>query len=273
MLLLIGDIQGCDDALQRLLSKAGFSPSRHQLVALGDMVNRWPSSLAVLRRLRGLEGAAQCVLGNHELHLLAVAHGARAPHRSDTFADVLRSPDGQACMDWLRRQPLALLAGGWLCVHAGVHPAWDRDQALARATEVSAVLSGPDFHTFITRLYGNHPSVWDEKLAGLDRWLFIVNAFTRMRFCLADGRLDFDTKEGTHAAPPGARAWFDMPARACAHIPIAFGHWSTLGAIDRPDLLALDTGCVWGGPLSAAWVDGERRDWVQVPCPAHALTG
>ena len=273
MILLVGDIQGCDDSLAHLLAEAGFSASRHRLVALGDLVNRGPSSLAVLRRLRAMEGAAEVVLGNHDLHLLAVAFGARRPHPNDTFQDVLAAPDRDEWIDWMRRQPLALRVEGWLAVHAGVLPAWSALEALDRSREVSEVLNSSQCGEFITQLYGNEPDRWDASLQGVARWRFIVNAFTRMRFCHADGSLDFATKEGAHAAPPGARPWFEVPGRACGDTPIAFGHWSTLGAIDRPDLLALDTGCVWGGPLSGVWIDGDRRDWVQVPCPQHAVPG
>ena len=268
MTLLIGDIQGCDDALERLLAHAGFSPSRHQLVALGDLVNRGPSSLAVLRRLRALEGAARCVLGNHDLHLLAVAHGVRAPHRRDTFSDVLADADRQGWMDWLASWPLALQAEGWLCVHAGVPPCWDADQALARSQEVQDRLSRHDRIELLGPMYGDTPTRWSDSLEGSPRWRFIVNAFTRMRFCDGDGALELATKEGADAAPAGCRPWFDMPQRPTAGQPIAFGHWSTLGAIDRPDLLALDTGCAWGGRLSGVWIDGGRRDWIQVPCEA-----
>ena len=266
MVLLIGDVQGCCDALERLLEACGFSPSRDRLVVLGDLVNRGPASLPVLRRLRGLEGAAQWVLGNHDLHLLAVAHGARKRHPGDTFGDILDAPDRDAWLEWLRGSRLALVESGWLCVHAGLAPAWTRAQALALAAEVEVVLRGPQLSEFLHRMYGNAPARWSDDLQGVDRWRFIVNACTRIRFCAADGTLDFLTKEGAGAAPPGYRPWFELPDRRSAGTPIAFGHWSTLGLIDRPDLLCLDTGCVWGGSLSAARVDGGRREIIQVPC-------
>lgn len=268
MTLLIGDIQGCDDALERLLAQAGFSPSRHRLVALGDLVNRGPSSLAVLRRLRRMEGAADCLLGNHDLHLLAVAHGVRAAHRRDTFDDVLKAADSHDWLDWIASWPLATRVEGWLCAHAGVPPCWDTDQALARSREVQARLQRNDRIELLNQMYGDAPTRWDDSLEGAPRWRFIVNAFTRMRFCEGDGALELRTKDGADAAPPGCRPWFEMPERQTAGQPIAFGHWSTLGAIDRPDLLALDTGCAWGGRLSAVWIDGGRRDWIQVSCAA-----
>ena len=266
MTLLIGDIQGCDDALERLLAQAGFSPSRHRLVALGDLVNRGPGSLAVLRQLRRMDGSARCLLGNHDLHLLAVAHGVRPPHRRDTFQDVLDAPDRQAWIDWMASWPLALEAEGWLCAHAGIAPAWEASQALRLSEELQQQLTDPLRGRFLSEMYGDAPAQWSEEWRGSPRWRFIVNAFTRMRFCEADGSLELNTKEGADAAPPGCRPWFEVPGRRTQGRPIAFGHWSTLGAIDRPDLLALDTGCAWGGRLSGVWVDGGRREWVQVTC-------
>ncbi len=266
MILLIGDIQGCDGALQALLEKSGFSPSRDRLVLLGDLVNRGPASLATLRRLQALGDAASCLLGNHDLHLLAMAGGVRQPHRGDTVADILQAPDRHALLDWLRWQRLAQLESGWLCVHAGVLPAWSTAQTLTLAAEVEGALRGQALQDFLEGMYGNAPAQWQDDLRGAARARVIVNALTRLRFCSPEGVMDFDTKEGAGAAPAGFMPWFDVPGRASAGQPIAFGHWSTLGLIDRPDLLALDTGCVWGGRLSAARVDGGRREVLQVDC-------
>ncbi len=266
MIHLVGDVQGCADALERLLAEIGFSPSRDRLVVLGDLVNRGPSSLAVLQRLAALGDAATCLLGNHDLHLLAVAHGVRPLHRSDSFGDVLDSPDRAAWFDWLRRRPLACLESGWLCVHAGVVPQWDCKQTLALAAEVQDLLRGPDLAAFLPLMYGNEPSRWDDALQGADRWRLVINTLTRTRFCSADGTLDFKTKEGVGAAPPGLSPWFELPGRRTVGQPMAFGHWSMLGLVNRPDLLALDTGCVWGGKLTAVRIDGGRREVVQVPC-------
>jgi len=263
---VIGDLQGCDSALGRLLDTVGFSPSRDRIHLLGDLVNRGPQSLAVLERLAGLGAAAQCVLGNHDLHLLAVAHGVRPPHRSDTLGGILESPRRDHWLDWLRHRPLAAEACGWLLVHAGVVPQWGRAQALALAGEVQAMLRGPGLAEFLPLMYGNEPARWSDSLQGVPRWRFIVNTLTRIRFCTADGELEFKAKEGADAAPPGFRPWFEHPGRRTAADPIAFGHWSTLGLIDTPTLLALDTGCVWGGCLSAMRVDGGRRELVQVKC-------
>ena len=266
MQYLVGDVQGCDHALQQLLAELDFSPSRDRLVVLGDLVNRGPASLAVLRRLAALGSAATCLLGNHDLHLLAVAHGVRPARRGDTVADVLQAPDCEAWIDWLRQQPLAHVEAGWLCVHAGVVPQWDTAQTLALAAEVQATLRGPGLADFLAVMYGDQPSRWADTLQGAERWRFVVNTLTRIRFCSADGTLDFKTKEGAAGALPGFQPWFDVPGRRTAAQPMAFGHWSTLGLVNRPDLLGLDTGCVWGGALSAARVDGGRRDVLQVPC-------
>ena len=266
MNLIVGDVQGCCDALDRLLAEVGFSPSRDHLWLLGDLVNRGPQSAPTLRRLIGLGAAASCLLGNHDLHLLAVADGAQRLKAQDTLDDVLGAPDREALLAWLRNQRLAAVDDGWLLVHAGVVPAWDVAQTLALAAEVEAVLGGPGRRSFMRALYGDKPSRWKNRLEGHDRWRFIVNALTRIRFCSADGRLELATKEGAQAAPPGYLPWFDVPGRRTATMPIAFGHWSTLGLLDRPDLLCLDTGCVWGGTLTAARIDGGRRELFRVRC-------
>jgi bis(5'-nucleosyl)-tetraphosphatase (symmetrical) len=266
MIYLVGDVQGCDDALHRLLQVLDFSPSRDRLVLLGDLVNRGPASLAVIKRVVALGTAAGCLLGNHDLHLLAVSEGARPLHRGDTFGDVLADPQAHAWLDWLRQQPLARMEAGWLCVHAGVPPQWSTEQTLALAAEVQTLLRGSDLAHFLPQMYGNEPSRWQDTLQGHSRARFVINALTRLRFCSADGTLDFKTKEGAGAAPEGFMPWFDVPGRAAAGQAMAFGHWSTLGAINRPDLLATDTGCVWGGCLSAVRVDGGRREFVQVHC-------
>jgi bis(5'-nucleosyl)-tetraphosphatase (symmetrical) len=268
MLLLVGDIQGCDDALQRLLEEAGFSPSRDHLVALGDLVNRGPQSAAVLRRLMALGGSASAVLGNHDLHLLAVSHGLRKAGRQDTLRAVLDDPQAPALLDWLRHRPLLLQRDGWCCVHAGIPPAWTLPEAEARAREVEALLQAADGLALLRVMYGDEPRRWDDGLGTPERWRFTINAFTRMRLCSADGTLDFSVKEGLAHVPEGLMPWFEVPGRRSADTPIAFGHWSTLGLVDRPRLLALDTGCVWGGALSAARVDGGRREILQVRCEA-----
>ena len=264
---LIGDVQGCCDALDRLLAEIGFSPSRDRLYMLGDLVNRGPDSLGVLRTLRSFGDAAVCLLGNHDLNLLAVAAGLRKPHRKDTTHDILDAPDRDAWIAWLREHRLAVFEHGWLMVHAGVAPQWDLDLTLKLAGEVETLLRGGELEGFLRVMYGNEPSIWSDALLGANRWRFAVNALTRIRFCRAvDGALEFESKEGLGSAPLGYVPWFQAPGRRTTNVPIAFGHWSTLGLINQPDLLAIDTGCVWGGRLTAVRVDGGEREVIQVRC-------
>jgi bis(5'-nucleosyl)-tetraphosphatase (symmetrical) len=261
---LIGDLQGCDDALERWLAEVQFSPSRDTLYCLGDLVNRGPSSLKCLRRLVAM--GAKAVLGNHDLHLLAVAAGVRSPHRHDTLQDILEAPDAASLLGWLREQPLTRSVERWLLVHAGLLPAWTCAEALRLGAEVSALMQSADWAAFLPHMYGNSPSEWDENLQGPARWRLLINAMTRLRFVSPTGGMDFNAKEAANSAPPGLLPWFEHPNRKSAGEPIAFGHWSTLGLVTRPDLLALDTGCVWGGCLSAARIDGGRQDIVQIRC-------
>lgn len=275
-LYLIGDVQGCDAALGRLLEKIDFSPSRDRLVLLGDLVNRGPQSLAVLRRVMALGDAAACLLGNHDLHLLAISQGVRPPHRSDTLGDILQAPDRAALLDWLRQRPLALRERGVLMVHAGLLPQWTAAQVLELAGEVEAVLRSADWGAFMQQMYGNQPDEWHDGLQGADRWRVIVNALTRLRFCTPDGRMDFvTTSYAPGSAPPGYLPWFEVPGRRTAADVVAFGHWSTLGWLGRPDLISLDTGCVWGGALSAARLgdDVRERELIQVRCPQAQAPG
>jgi len=270
---LVGDLQGCCDAFDRLLARIGFSPSRDHVFVLGDLVNRGPQSLATLQRLRGLGGAATCLLGNQDLHLLAVAHGVRPAHRSDTLGEILASPERDAWVEWIRQRRMAVQTNGWLLVHAGVVPQWDLPQTLALAAEFEGQLRGDALVPFLHAMYGDEPARWSESLTGLARMRFVADVLTRIRFVGHDGTLDLVTKEGGDAAPPGLVPWFDAPGRRTAGVPIAFGHWSTFGLIDRPDLLAIDTGCVWGGSLTGVRVDGGRRAVVQVRCEAAQTAG
>ena len=262
-LYLIGDVQGCNSALQRLLDKISFSPSRDTLFFLGDLVNRGPDSAGVLRRLMGYGASAQCVLGNHDLNLLAVAHGARKAGRKDTLNAILEAPDRQPMLDWLRGQRMALLeridGHDVLMVHAGVLPAWTATKTIALAAEVEAVLRGSNPGEFLMAMYGDEPDGWSDALTGIPRLRVIVNALTRLRFCDAHGRMEFTAKEGAASTPPGYLPWFEVPGRQSATVTVAFGHWSTLGWIDRPKVLSLDTGCVWGGCLSALRVGGSKE--------------
>ncbi|WP_374355752.1 symmetrical bis(5'-nucleosyl)-tetraphosphatase [Limnohabitans sp.] len=270
---LIGDVQGCDEALGRLLRRIDFSPSRDTLYLLGDLVNRGPDSVAVLRRLMALDGAAHCLLGNHDLHALAVAAGVRRPSRMDTLQSLLQADDREVLLGWLRQQAMALQAHGVLMVHAGVLPQWSAADTLARAAELEAVLRGPDWIGFLSQMYGNEPARWSDKLQGLERLRVIVNALTRLRFCAADGTMEFDTKEGADGAPAGFMPWFDVPGRRTAGDVVAFGHWSTLGWLDRTDVIALDSGCVWGGCLSALRLQQGVHLLLQVRCPQTQVPG
>ena len=263
---LIGDVQGCCDALDRLLAKIGFSPSRDTIHVLGDLVNRGPASLETLRRLRGFGSSAICLLGNHDLNLLAVAHGVRQPHGGDTIREILDAPDRAEWLDWLRQRRMAVFEHGWLMVHAGVVPQWDTAQTLQLAGEVEALLRSDGLAAFLPAMYGDAPMRWSDALEGPERWRFVINVLTRTRFVAADGTLDLLAKEGAGSAPAGFFPWFDVPQRRTRGTPIACGHWAALGLVDRPDLLALDTGCVWGRQLTAARIDGDSREIIQVDC-------
>ena len=272
---LMGDIQGCDAPLGQLLGEIGFSASRDQLYVLGDLVNRGPDSAAVLRRLMTLGDAARCVLGNHDLHLLAVAHGVRKARADDTLDDVLQAPDGKRLIAWLRQQRLALFEQNCLMIHAGVLPAWTVEKTLALAAEVEAALRGADYAHFLQHMYGSEPARWEDSLQGAARTRVIVNALTRMRFCSPQGVMEFSAKEGAMSTPEGYLPWFDVPTRQTGDVMVAFGHWSTLGLVQRDKLLGLDTGCVWGGCLSAVQINssGECGAMIQVRCPQAQAPG
>jgi bis(5'-nucleosyl)-tetraphosphatase (symmetrical) len=273
MIYLLGDLQGCGDPLARMLDEVAFSPSSDHLYVLGDLVNRGPDSLGVLQRLSALGASATCLLGNHDLHLLAVAQGVRKPHKNDTVRQILEAPDREHWLNWLRHQKLAEQAHGWLMVHAGVLPQWDAAQTLSLAAEVEARLQGPDLATFLPLMYGNEPARWRDDLQGPERLRCVINSLTRLRFCSADGTMEFATKEGACGSPEGYMPWFEVPGRRTHGVPVAFGHWSTLGLINRDDLLSLDTGCVWGGQLTAVRLTDTGREVIQIPCPQAQKPG
>lgn len=274
-LYLIGDIQGCDAALVQLLDTIAFSPSRDTLYVLGDLVNRGPASDGVLRRLMGFGGAAQCLLGNHDLHLLAVACHAHHAKRKDTLACVLQAPDAPAMLYWLGQQRMALCEHigdkEVLMVHAGVLPQWTVAQTLQLAAEVEHVLRSPQAGEFFRTMYANHPAQWSVSLQGTERVRLIVNALTRLRYCTAEGVMEFESKGGAEHTPVGHMPWFDVPGRASAGAIVAFGHWSTLGWLNRNDAYALDLGCVWGGQLAALRLENRTRwapELITIACPA-----
>ncbi len=267
----IGDVQGCVDALRQLLDALAYDRVHDRLWFVGDLVNRGPDSLATLRLVKDLGDGAVSALGNHDFHLLAVAAGLVKKHRSDTLDPILEAPDRAALLDWLRHRPLFHVEGSWAMVHAGLLPQWSVATAQLLAQEVEAALRGPDWQQFLANLYGNTPDSWDEGLRGADRLRVIVNAMARMRFCTAEGKIELSTKGETAKAPPGYYPWFDVPARASRSHTLVCGHWSTLGLRLRPDLLALDSGCVWGGSLSAVRLEDRRL--FQVPCRQCQVPG
>ena len=259
----IGDIQGCYDAFIRLLERCAFDPAVDRLWLVGDLVNRGPRSLETLRFVRDLGSAAVAVLGNHDLSLLMAAEGHGKPGKGDTFDDILKAPDRQLLLDWLRQRPLCHAEGHYCLVHAGLLPQWTVGRACVLAAEVEAALRGPDWRKFLSKMWGSEPAAWDDGLEGWARLRVIVNAMTRMRFCSADGVMDFKVKGELAKAPAGYAAWFDLPHRRSADAVLVTGHWSALGLKILPNLLAIDSGCLWGGPLTAI----RLEDWVifQVP--------
>ena len=262
----IGDIQGCFQALQLLLQKIDFDPARDRLWLVGDLVNRGPDSLAVLRWARALGDAAVVVLGNHDLHLLAVAHGFVKAHRKDTIAEVLAAPDRIELLDWLRHQRLFYAEDDYALVHAGLLPQWSVKKASALAHEVEQELQGKHHLDFFARMYGNEPKAWSKDLHGMARLRMITNAMTRLRFCTPAGEMEFDHKGPPEIFPAGHLPWYEAPNRKSADSTIIFGHWSALGLKVRSNLMALDTGCLWGGDLTAVRL--EDRQVYQISCRA-----
>lgn len=256
----IGDIQGCYERMRDVLGKVDFSPSRDRLWVAGDLINRGPSSLETLRYIEGLGSSAVVVLGNHDLHLLAVALGGHPPKRKDTLSDILDAPDHDRLVAWLRQQNLAVRDEGrnLVMVHAGIPHVWSVDQAMACAREVEAVIRGDGAGDYFAHMYGNRPAAWDEHLEGMDRWRVITNYFTRMRFIADDGSLELTAKESADYAPEGYAPWFEY--RRPDIVRVVFGHWAALeGQTGSDQFIGLDTGCVWGGALTMMNLDtGEK---------------
>lgn len=254
----IGDVQGCHAELCQLLELIGFSPREDRLWLVGDLVNRGPDSLAVLREVKGLGDAVVTALGNHDFHLLTIAAGHRKPHREDTLDAILAAPDRDALIEWLMARPLVALEDERLLVHAGLLPAWTPATTLMLSKEVEAKLSSDDAARFLAVLYGDEPHTWRDDLEGDDRLRAIVNVCTRLRFCTPDGRMDFREKRGREHAPEGFRPWFAQPTRRSARTLVVCGHWSTLDLELAPNVLMLDSGCLWGGPLTGVRLPDRR---------------
>ncbi|MFM9968386.1 MAG: symmetrical bis(5'-nucleosyl)-tetraphosphatase [Burkholderiales bacterium] len=259
----IGDVQGCHDELLELIDAINFDAAKDRLWFVGDLVNRGPASLAVLRTVRGLGERALVVLGNHDLHLISLALGMAKPRDDDTLDDVLAAPDCDELIDWLRHRPMMVVEGNFVLLHAGLLPQWDIGKAAQLAGEVEAALRGPKHRKFFEHLYGSKPASWEDSLQGWDRLRVIVNAMTRMRFCSAKGEMEFKSKGESTDAPPGYLPWFDVAGRQSAQATVIFGHWSALGLKLTPNILALDTGCVWGGKLSALRLEDRALFQVQ----------
>ena len=262
----IGDVQGCFDELQALLARVAFNRDHDRLWFVGDLVNRGPKSLEVLRFVKELGDCAVTVLGNHDLHLVTQHEGFEKKRNDDTFTDVLRAPDAKELVDWVRSRPMLQVEGGWALVHAGLLPQWSIQKSLALAGEVETALRASNYRDFLANMYGSKPERWDDGLSGWDRLRVIVNAMTRMRYCKPDGTMEFHTS-GVEA-PAGFDAWFD--ARRDPE-QIVFGHWSQLGLKLTERVAGLDSGCVWGGPLTALRL--EDRWLVQVLSPGYQRAG
>lgn len=263
----IGDVQGCYDGLRRLLDRIRFDPIDDELWFCGDLVNRGPASVEVLRFVRDLGERAISVLGNHDLHLIAAARDRAQQRASDTFADVLDAPDADELIDWLQRRPLLHhdRTRGFTLVHAGLAPQWDLATATACAREVEQVLAGAEADAFFAVMYGDQPDLWSDALTGVDRWRFTINCLTRLRFVTTDGRLALAHKGAPETAPAGLVPWFEYAQRRSAELHVIFGHWSTLKRDPGNGVYPLDTGCVWGGRLTALQVD-EDGAWFSVDC-------
>ncbi len=263
----VGDIQGCYKELRALLAELKFSSDRDQIWFVGDLVNRGPQSLEVLRFVRALDANAVTVLGNHDLHLLAIACGSHRQRKADTLDDIFAAPDRDALLDWLIRRPLAHHEHGDLLVHAGVVPQWTVQTALVLAREVESALR-TDPRTLFENMYGDEPARWSEMLVGVDRLRFAINVLTRLRVCTSDGEVELKMKGKPPRERSHLRPWFDIATRQSIGTRIIFGHWSALGLLVRSDVVGLDSGCVWGGALTALDLDSSGPP-VAVPCAGY----
>jgi bis(5'-nucleosyl)-tetraphosphatase (symmetrical) len=255
----VGDVQGCAPSLKALVKKL---PKKSNMIFLGDLVNRGPDSLGALRQLKTLQesGRAECILGNHDLHLLAIDAGLRKTKGLDTVDSILKAPDRKELIHWIRNRPMALSNGKVLTVHAGILPQWDLQQTIECAQEVEKALRSRSYKQFLANMYGNTPNQWSRSLKGYERLRIITNALTRMRFCTPSGKMEFESKEGLEDGPKGYIPWFKVPKRKTADTLVYFGHWSTLGLLRNHNVIGLDTGCVWGGKLTAMEVSNTNQD-------------
>ncbi|GAB4346548.1 MAG: symmetrical bis(5'-nucleosyl)-tetraphosphatase [Gammaproteobacteria bacterium] len=271
----VGDIQGCYDELRHLLDQIRFDPGKDRLWFTGDLVNRGHKSLEVLRFVRRLGKSAVAVLGNHDLHLLATASGTQPQRKKDTFHDILQANDRDELLTWLRHRPLLHRDErlNWTMVHAGLPPQWDIETAQRCAGELEAVLRGDEYRDFFSRMYGDGPARWVESLKGWKRLRFITNSLTRLRYCDAKGRLALDAKGRPGTQGKGFMPWFAVPGRKSRNERIVFGHWSTLGYYAEHRVHCLDTGCVWGGRLTALRLDGKSPERFSVDCPTACKPG
>jgi bis(5'-nucleosyl)-tetraphosphatase (symmetrical) len=265
----IGDIQGCYQTFLTLLNCLQFNSSKDRLWFVGDIINRGTGSLDMLRWCYQNREKIQIVLGNHDLHTIAVAHKVKQPHRSDTISTVLHADDCETLLTWLRMQPLIIHEMGYTMVHAGILPSWNLEQAIGYAQEVEAYLQGNDYIAFLNVMYGNTPVYWNEKIDGLERLRFITNVFTRMRVCDSRNGLEFEFKGELSQVPDGYTPWFSMLNRKTIQNPIIFGHWSALGLRQQNNVFALDTGCLWGRKLTAMSL--ETKEIFQVDVDSRDL--
>lgn len=254
----IGDVQGCFAQLESLLDRIDFDSARDRLWFVGDLVNRGPRSLEVLRFVKALGESAVSVLGNHDFHLLMVAHSFSKKKERDTLDDVLAAPDHDELLSWLRGRPLMHVEDNDVLLHAGLLPAWSIAYARELAREVERALRAANYRDFLRVLYGDAPREWNDELSGHDRLRVIVNVLTRLRICDSDGRMKLDHKSEPRNAPAGYFPWFDAPRRASASARVICGHWASLGLVRRQNLLALDTGCVWGRRLTAVRLSDRK---------------
>ncbi len=268
---IVGDIQGCFSELQQLLELVAFDASRDELWLTGDLVARGPSSLETIRFVHSLGQAAKTVLGNHDLHLLATDAGLVKSKKKDKLDALFSAHDKEILLDWLRHQPLLLRhpEHNFIMVHAGIPPQWDTPLAEQLANEVEVKLQSDDYLTLLQHMYGNQPSHWDPLLAGFDRTRFIINAFTRMRYCYPDGSLDFSNKLDPEATKNvNLHPWFEVEVEHKDQTPIIFGHWAALmGKTGKEHIIGLDTGCVWGNTMTMLrW---EDKQYYSLPCPLY----